>query len=326
MMARSVTTSLHRQPCAARVRSKMVLSLLFMLSVLLIALFVPLGVRRNNAEANVCAGRDGDDHVDARRVTLSIKDGDMVYRYLGTLEPQLNFTPLTPGNYTIDEVLLDGSQLSVPFFVGADRMSNDSALSNGSEPASPTVYAPPKERRAAIGSKCERYSGVAVTADARDSDVTAGTAGAVRTAGSEAPARVAERGRAASHAARHGLGREMSRPAQIIFPPANEGRRCSLDDRTSLSLSRTACEEQSSSMVLSSRKESISVSTSRRQSLVDAPVPERRWSAVYSVDPSAVDFTNGELSATAIGTELYKCRDWDFANQRCLGAWRSCAT
>ncbi len=42
---------------------------------------------------------------------------------------------------------------------------------------------------------------------------------------------------------------------------------------------------------------------------------------VYAIDPTAVNFTDATVTVTATGTALYKCKDWNFAAQRCDGSW-----
>ncbi|MBU1112118.1 MAG: hypothetical protein KJ896_05035, partial [Nanoarchaeota archaeon] len=42
---------------------------------------------------------------------------------------------------------------------------------------------------------------------------------------------------------------------------------------------------------------------------------------VYAIDPTQFNFTNATVTVTATGTELYKCKDWDFAEQSCYGEW-----
>jgi hypothetical protein len=41
----------------------------------------------------------------------------------------------------------------------------------------------------------------------------------------------------------------------------------------------------------------------------------------YAIDPTMLNFTEAFVTATAIGNTLYKCADWDFENQACLGTW-----
>ncbi len=43
---------------------------------------------------------------------------------------------------------------------------------------------------------------------------------------------------------------------------------------------------------------------------------------VYVIDPTGVDFTNATVTVTAIGNELYKCKDWDSELQKCSGDWK----
>jgi len=52
----------------------------------------------------------------------------------------------------------------------------------------------------------------------------------------------------------------------------------------------------------------------------DAP-ESGAFAEVYAIDPTGFNFTTATVTAIAKGTELYKCKDWDFANQACLGDW-----
>ena len=42
----------------------------------------------------------------------------------------------------------------------------------------------------------------------------------------------------------------------------------------------------------------------------------------YAVDPTNMDFDNASLIFIAQGTELYKCKDWEFSTQTCIGEWK----
>ncbi|NTV23677.1 MAG: hypothetical protein HGA85_04855, partial [Nanoarchaeota archaeon] len=43
--------------------------------------------------------------------------------------------------------------------------------------------------------------------------------------------------------------------------------------------------------------------------------------STYAIDPSGAQFDNATVTATAVGDTLWKCKDWDFAGQNCLGTW-----
>jgi len=52
------------------------------------------------------------------------------------------------------------------------------------------------------------------------------------------------------------------------------------------------------------------------------PAPSgKKWEEVYAIDPARLNFTNGTVTAVAKGTELYKCKEWDFDAQACGGEW-----
>ncbi|MFH0978177.1 MAG: Ig-like domain repeat protein [Candidatus Woesearchaeota archaeon] len=47
------------------------------------------------------------------------------------------------------------------------------------------------------------------------------------------------------------------------------------------------------------------------------------FSRVISIDPSSFNFTHAVLRYTALGTKLFKCADWNFTLQKCLGSWEN---
>jgi len=51
-------------------------------------------------------------------------------------------------------------------------------------------------------------------------------------------------------------------------------------------------------------------------------IKDKKILKAYSLDPSGISFTNGILSATAKGSELWKCKDWVFDAQICAGNWQ----
>ncbi|MBN2053006.1 hypothetical protein JW756_05875 [Candidatus Woesearchaeota archaeon] len=42
----------------------------------------------------------------------------------------------------------------------------------------------------------------------------------------------------------------------------------------------------------------------------------------FAIDASSLSFTTGTLTGTAKGTELWKCKEWEFLTQTCLGTWQ----
>jgi len=47
-----------------------------------------------------------------------------------------------------------------------------------------------------------------------------------------------------------------------------------------------------------------------------------QYTEVYAIDPTAFNFTNATVTVTAKGSELWKCKDWNFAEQICYGTWQ----
>ena len=45
------------------------------------------------------------------------------------------------------------------------------------------------------------------------------------------------------------------------------------------------------------------------------------YAEVYAIDPTQLDFENATVTAVAKGDELWKCKDWNFTEQKCFGEW-----
>lgn len=50
-------------------------------------------------------------------------------------------------------------------------------------------------------------------------------------------------------------------------------------------------------------------------------ITEKNFVEAYAIDPTNLNFTEAEVTVTATGTELYKCKDWNFEEQACYGDW-----
>lgn len=56
--------------------------------------------------------------------------------------------------------------------------------------------------------------------------------------------------------------------------------------------------------------------------LEDAPLSIKSGAiSAYAIDPSGLNFTQGEMTMTAEGDILYKCREYNFSEQSCYGEW-----
>lgn len=45
------------------------------------------------------------------------------------------------------------------------------------------------------------------------------------------------------------------------------------------------------------------------------------YAEVYAIDPTRFNFTQATVTVTAKGTELLKCKEWNFTSQTCFGTW-----
>ncbi len=51
-------------------------------------------------------------------------------------------------------------------------------------------------------------------------------------------------------------------------------------------------------------------------------IDDRNPVRVFALDPTGLDFTSATVEGIALGTELWKCQEWNFTEQRCAGEWR----
>lgn len=47
----------------------------------------------------------------------------------------------------------------------------------------------------------------------------------------------------------------------------------------------------------------------------------KRWIEIFALDLSSLNNTNGNITLNAEGTEVYKCKDWNFQSERCNTQW-----
>ena len=52
------------------------------------------------------------------------------------------------------------------------------------------------------------------------------------------------------------------------------------------------------------------------------PIPGRIPVKTYAIDPTQIEFTNATITQKARGTELWKCKDYNFTTQTCFGTWK----
>ncbi|MBN1793057.1 DUF2341 domain-containing protein [Candidatus Woesearchaeota archaeon] len=50
--------------------------------------------------------------------------------------------------------------------------------------------------------------------------------------------------------------------------------------------------------------------------------PKDRVMKAYAIDPTSLNFSYGIARIIATGRELWKCKEWDYDNQQCLGTWK----
>ncbi|MBR9682450.1 MAG: DUF2341 domain-containing protein, partial [Candidatus Aenigmarchaeota archaeon] len=54
---------------------------------------------------------------------------------------------------------------------------------------------------------------------------------------------------------------------------------------------------------------------------IDNPTDNEEFTELYAIDPTLINFIEAEVTVTAKGTALQKCKDWNFIEQTCEGSW-----
>lgn len=54
----------------------------------------------------------------------------------------------------------------------------------------------------------------------------------------------------------------------------------------------------------------------------DVKIKKRAVMDTFAIDPSKANFSRGELTRVATGSQLYKCQNWNFTQSKCLGSWK----
>jgi 3-dehydroquinate dehydratase len=60
-------------------------------------------------------------------------------------------------------------------------------------------------------------------------------------------------------------------------------------------------------------------------SISNVSSPSHNFVRAFGIDPTNLTFSYAELSATASGKYLFKCKDWNASDQTCLGEWKKLA-
>ncbi len=254
---------------------------------------------------------------------LTIRFEDQAYRFLGEPEEVISYQPNVPGEYLIQETLADGSILETRFLVEQPiAVPVQPDVGNDTETAAPQdgpglLALPPKEP----------------ILDPQDI-----TAGAIEGVSATPPLEMAtlerdERPLSAINTeirVRTGKGTGVAASYTVRTRDGSTRRGSTADLGATLPQTSGAEVEfdlpdrHAAKVILRGVDLSQGVDLGVddiSEGSIDAPVKDRRWSTVYAIDPTEVSFTDGEVRAVATGTELYKCRAWDFDARTCLGTW-----
>ncbi|MBU2523329.1 MAG: hypothetical protein KKE23_03500, partial [Nanoarchaeota archaeon] len=68
-------------------------------------------------------------------------------------------------------------------------------------------------------------------------------------------------------------------------------------------------------------KNTLRMSTMSGEVSIQEEAFENKFVQSYSIDPTELNFTNATVTVQAKGSELYKCKDWNFTTQTCFGSW-----
>ena len=281
-----------------------------------------------------------------------LHDGES-FRYLGTLDSNVTYAPSDPGNYTVEETLSDGSLLSTTFTL-LEEPSTDNGTGNASENASgtnettpspppATMFTPPSQTTSqntsfltssssstttaypsTIGVSGPSLQGLFATGrkktiqpiTLKDDELPfSAISGEVKIHTSHDTGWITDVTMTASSATPQNLQQGGGATTQQTMQTISASRQDILIAFRERHVKRIELRDADTSQSVDLGLDEPDANT------VDAPIPGRLWQAVYAVDPSTINFSDGTLSAVASGTELYKCKEWNFTAQICDGTW-----
>jgi hypothetical protein len=233
---------------------------------------------------------------------IAQNNSDKVYRLSGDITSK--FIPSESGTYTVSLYCNSGAIYSKDIVVKSSDASSDVSMGNVS------IIEPYTQNNDLVHSNIENnganYSIKRITVKNSRNEVFIGDVKAYNIR-SEAPVGIRQKilSLLSSNSGKEIIGKiEMD----LNGVSGLENTKLSLNDVDSTS--NTVLIESISKKNIE-EKNTINLEGSIEGSIVDA----------YALDLSALSFTNGTLTKTAKGRVLWKCKDWNFAQQTCFGKW-----
>jgi|GEM_PF-4557177 len=234
------------------------------------------------------------------------------YRYLGELDSTISYTPSTPGEYSITETQTDGSIVENIFFVRNETDNSSIPIESiiiddiiiQTDDAAPALTLTESTRNSIIEQRGERYKAERTLAN--DEIV----------AGNERLRLRTPRGTAwlADVEIREGNGRARmsTQDLGIDIPRARNAEiRITTRDRHVKSITLYGADIE----------QGLDIGVDEPTATLIDSMPGKNWEMVYAIDPTAATFSTGTVTATAVGDELYKCKEWNFTTVTCEGTW-----
>jgi len=246
---------------------------------------------------------------------LTILFGDQTYRFLGEPDATIAFQPSTPGVYLIEETISDGAIIRTQFEI----LAPDTTLPVGGAPIlTPTT--PSLENETAVISGVPTDGAIDTVVGPRDRSAAQDLERDERPLGALNSGVRIRTGRGTGIAAAFNIRPEEG--GLIKGSTADLGARLPTSGKAEVTFDlpdRHVTRVQLRGVDLA---KGIDLGVDDiPEGFVDIPLPERRWTTVYAIDPTNLSFTDGELRAVATGTALHKCVSWDFASRTCPGSW-----
>jgi hypothetical protein len=239
-------------------------------------------------------------------VGLNIVHGNDVFRFLGTVPESTTFEPTTPGAYRIVASGPQGAAIDSLVITVAAPQAAEQTGTEATAPPAPTEQSSPDQASA--------------------TPPAAGENGTTDNFALEFQ-RTAQRFkvRDAHNKPLDGMLRIIERGKQPVVRSMLDAQAEALAGPTDLEFEPNASAVKHvhvSNMVSSSLDLGVDDFTGAPVQL-PAGKDERKsaWTNLYAIDPSRANATSVTVTVTAAGSELFTCKDWDYANRECLGAW-----
>ncbi|MBU0756843.1 MAG: DUF2341 domain-containing protein, partial [Nanoarchaeota archaeon] len=230
-------------------------------------------------------------------MTLTIRNNDKTYRFMNTLDNRIRFTPYVPGEYAVELFSGKGRSIARKIFRVLTDQYYGGHRDNGSQetpyPKTNITYDHEKNNASQNPEDENRKNIEVKILDAEGQEAASEIRLTSKKTGEEFDSYTAL-----------GISIEEGKYDAEFIPAENGIQNIILRNLTI---------NQSFDL----KYEEVNVKAFQS----DIALKRKKLVKSFAIDPTAIEFSSGELTSVAKGNELFKCADYSFAERKCKGSW-----